>query len=51
VADTAGFHLNQNFARIRLGTLDVFKCERLFEIVEDGGFHSHPFDIGLSMMG
>jgi hypothetical protein len=47
VADAAGLDLNQNFVRIQLGTLDVFKCERLFEIVEDGGSHSHPFDDGL----
>jgi hypothetical protein len=46
MAHTAGFHLNQNFTRIRLGTLDIFKGERLFEIVEDGGSHSHPFGIG-----
>ena len=46
VADAAGFDSDQNFVRIRLGTLDVFKCERLFEIVEDGGSHSHPFDMG-----
>ncbi len=47
VADAAGLDLNQNFVRIQLGTLDVFKCERLFEIVEDCGSHSHPFDDGL----
>jgi hypothetical protein len=47
VAHAAGLHLNQNFFRIGLGALDVFKCERLFEIVEDGGSHSHPFAVSL----
>jgi hypothetical protein len=47
MAHAAGLDLNQNFVRIRLGTLDVFQCERCFEIVKDGGSHSHPFDGGM----
>jgi hypothetical protein len=49
MAHAAGLDLNQNFVRIRLGTLDVFQCERLFEIVKDGGSHSHPFGMSWSM--
>jgi hypothetical protein len=46
VAHSAGLDPDQNFIRTRYGTFDVFKCERLFEIVQDGGSHSHPFDDG-----
>jgi hypothetical protein len=43
VAHSAGLDANQHFIRAGYRTLDFFKCKRLFEIVQDGGSHSHPF--------
>src|SRR6476661_4810642 len=39
MADTAGFHLDQDFAFVGLGTFDFLNHEWLFQFVQDCCFH------------
>src|SRR5713226_429501 len=36
----AGFHFNEDFPVTRLRTVNFLDCERLFEFLQDGSFHS-----------